>query len=159
MTKPTGEIHRTGLMRELPVKLDLQDMVDVATNKSMLENERDKIELKAKEAAKVAKAEVEALDERIATLRAQLIAGERRTVIECFERWRGNLLEVVRGDTNAVVETRTATLKDTQADLPAMAAAQADAAKTQADAGVSEDDEGDVVPIDGGEKKKRRGAR
>jgi hypothetical protein len=158
MTQQTGEVHRTGIKRELAVKLSFEDMLDVAINKTKLEDQVEKLETEfdlVKDKHKTDLAEVEA---KIAALRAQLRTGERATVVECFERWKGNLLELVRTDTNQVVETRTATLKDTQPDLPSMAAAQADAAKAQAAAGVAEDDEGDVVPIEGSSKKKR-GAR
>lgn len=153
MTQP-GEVHRSGIKRELPVKLSFEDMLDVAINKSKLEDEVEKKETDFGLVKDKHKTELGELEAKIAVLREHLRNGERRTVVECFERWKGNLLELVRTDTGDVVETRTATLKDTQADLPAMAAAQADAAKTQADAGVAEED-GDVVPIEGGKQKRR----
>jgi hypothetical protein len=155
----TEEIHRTDIRRELPVKLTDEEMFEIHLHKCKLEDQLEEAEQDLADVKADWKTKIEVLESQIAEKRGWLRTGEQKRVVKCYERWRGNLLEVVREDTSAVVDTRTSTLKDTQPDLPELAQAQADAAKTQSDAGVSEDDDGNVIPLEGDGKKRKRGSR
>ncbi|HWU85761.1 MAG TPA: hypothetical protein VN253_00695 [Kofleriaceae bacterium] len=161
---PAPDVHRTNIQRELPVKLDDEQLLLVAMNKAMLEDELDQLEQDFGDAKEDWKKRIEDKEAEIALRRKELKDKARRSLVDCYERWRGNVIEVVRSDTGEVVDSRAATLKDTQQTIPGAGDVAADAARTQAGAGVAESPDGDVVPPDDADgatngKGKRGGKR
>jgi hypothetical protein len=156
----TEDIHRTDIKRELPCRLSPDEMLDIAVRKSKLEGELEELEEEFSEEKRSWNKRLEELEGRIGVMRSELRTGEQRRVVTCFERWRGQLIEIVRDDTGEVVDTRASTLRDTQQTIPGTGDAgddeqQADAARTQRAAGVEEDEEGDVVPPESSGSGKR----
>lgn len=159
----TQEIHRTGLQRELPCKLKQHEWLEIAVKKSRLEDELEEVKEQFDQVKEQWKKRITEIEDRIAVHRVELRTGEQKRVVECFERWKGQVIEIVRDDTGEVIDSRTASLRDTQQQIPGTEedeAAQADAAATQRSAGVAEDEDGDVIPIEsngsGRPKKKKK---
>lgn len=155
----TEEIHRTDIKRELPCRLSPDEMLDIAIRKSKLEAQLEEKEEEFAENKREWTKALEEIESRIGVMRSELRTGEQRRVVNCHERWRGQLIEIVRDDTGEVVDTRASTLRDTQQSIPGTGEdgdeQQADAARTQRDAGVAEDEDGDVVPPESNGSGKR----
>lgn len=169
-TTSADEIHRTGIERELACRLTDEQLLEVALHKAELEDKHEALEAELADVKASYKRRTEELEALIAEDRQVLKSRTVTRVVECFERWRGNVLEIVRSDTGEVIDTRTPTLRDTQrvvpgteepaeASKPCDEQLAGDAARTQADAGVAEDDEGDVIPIESADGSKRRRKR
>lgn len=165
------EIHRTGIERELACQLTRDELTDVAIHKAELEDALEQLEAELAEVKASFKRRTDELDALIAADRQVLKSQSKQATVRCYERWRGNMLELVRTDTGEVVDSRAPTLRDTQQTIPGSddeqteqpsedAELAGDAARTQADAGVAEDDE---PPESNGvskrKAKKRKGKR
>lgn len=169
---PIGDVIRAGIKRELPVRLGDRELLEIAIAKASAEAELDEhnanlADMK-REQAKIG----EDIEKRIATMGAELRQRQQRRVVICYERWNAGLVEVVRQDLDprnpeSVVERRAANLAEAQRAIPDPEAARPDddvltaAAKMQRDAGVAENEDGDIVAPDGDGRKRggRRKAR
>lgn len=164
---PTEDIIKRDIMRELPCKLDGEALLDIAIAKSEAEAKLEELQSDFSDAKDEWKARLEEVEKRIAVMGAELRLKEQKRVISCYERFVSGTVEVVRADTKEVVERRAANLFEasrsstrSKSDEEAESAkASADAAKTQRDANVEEDDEGDVVAPEGDGKRNGKGKR
>lgn len=170
---PAEDIVKRGIKRELPCKLTDHEELEIARRKATAEAELEELLEDFKDAKDEWGTRIDEVEKRIAIMGAELRTGEQKRVIECYERFKAGTIEVVRTDNGMVIDRRAASLGDTQRALPKVAdeptpatsddegeAQAADAARTQRDAGVEEDDDGDVVaPAGDGKKNGKRSKR
>lgn len=161
-TSAAEDILKRGIKRELPCKLTDQEELEIARRKAAAEAELEEVQADFDDAKNEWKGRIEEVEKRIALMGAELRTGEQKRVIDCYERFVAGTIETVRSDNGMVIDRRAASLADTQRALPNVVreeqAQQADAAKTQRDANVEEDEEGDVV-APAGDGKKSKGKR
>jgi NifB/MoaA-like Fe-S oxidoreductase len=163
----TEDIVKRGIKRELPCKLTDQEELEIARRKASAEAELEEVQADFDDAKNEWKSRLEEVEKRIALMGAELRTGEQKRVIDCYERFVAGTIETVRTDNGMVIDRRAASLADTQRALPTVGRDEAreeqeqaaDAAKTQRDANVEEDDEGDVVAPAGEPKKNGRAKR
>lgn len=165
-TTPTTPGPKPKKLRlELPVPLTDHEQLEIARGKARLEQE---LEEKRGEFADVKRewSEVfEGFEKRIAQAGAELRTGEQKRVVECHERYvregeHAGKVEVVRNDTNVVVERRVANLLEARRAVPPdedeiADDILADAARLQSETAVEETPDGDVTVPDAPAPKKR----
>lgn len=157
----TDKITRKSVLRELPVELADQELLEVARDKARREAALEELQASFTDVKRDWNARIEADEKVIAQLGAIVRTGQRRQPVDCFERYQTEgehkgKVEVVRKDTDEVVERRVADLLEARNALPPEEGdVAAQAARMQRAAGVEENDEGDVVPPDEAAPKKR----
>lgn len=165
-TARTEDILNDNLMQQLPVKLTDAALVEISRQHSKLLLFIDETEKEAKREKKKWDDRIADLDENLRAMAKVLKAGEEQRPVACYVRLNGSNVETIRKDTNEVVLERPANLSELQRNLPIGAVAesdggkdedaeQRDAAQVQKDANVEEDDDGDIIPIAGDEKKRK----
>jgi hypothetical protein len=162
-----GDVIRDGIKLELPVRLTDAERLAIAEAKAEAESKLDDHRANLADIKREWGKREEEIEKRIAVMGAELRTREQKRVVVCYERWKAGQVEVVRRDldprdTASVVERRAANLAEAQRVMPdaepvAGGDVLAQAAQMQRDAGVAENDEGDVVPIAEGDKKRRGG--
>lgn len=172
------KIIATDIKRELPCKLDEQQLLEVAIDKAKAEAELDEIKDDFRDVKEQWNERIEEVEKRISQMGAELRTRERKRVVLCHERVvaETRMVEVVREDTLEVVDRRPANLFEAGKVLPqtkhldkddqhpddppdvddALAAA---AAETQRAANVEETEDGDVVPPEGDGKRAKKSKR
>lgn len=149
----TDDIIRKNIKRELPVKLDNSEMLDIAIAKANAEGDLDELQVEFRDVKAEWNQRIEEQEKRIAIMSVELRTKEQKRVVVCFERFRAGTIEVVRDDTKDVIERRSASLAEAQKAIPGTDVAAAAAAQKAAN--VEEDDEGDIVAPAGDGKKQR----
>jgi hypothetical protein len=174
---PEHKVIAEGIKRELPVRLTNDELLDVAFSKARLEDERDQLEDQFADVKRQWTERIAGIEKHIDAMGLELRTRERKQVVICHERVVAatRMVEVVREDTNEVVDRRAANLFEVGKVLPpakrdeanataedppdvddALAAA---AEETMKAANVEENDEGDVTVPDTAAPKKKRGRK
>lgn len=165
-----GDVIREGIKRELPVRLTDAERLEIAEAKALAEAQLDEHSAEEADRRREATKRAEEIEKRIAVMGAELRTREQRRVVLCYERWKAGQVEVVRRDLDprdplSVVERRAANLAEAQRAIPDPDKLDGgedvltQAARMQRDAGVHEDEDGDVVVPDAPAKGKRRSKR
>lgn len=155
--EPVGDVLKKGIKRELPVRLTDIERLEIAEAKAKLEAELDEHRAEESDRRREASEREKEIEKRIAVMGAELRTREQRRVVICYERWEAGQVVIVRQDVDpvdaeSVVERRAANLAEAQKVMPGAGQPAkngdvlAEAAKMQRDAGIEEDDAGDVVP-------------
>lgn len=140
MTKKQ-DIHREGIVRELPVKLAASQLLEIAISKANAEAQLEQDESKLEDIKREWGDKLKEQKKQIAAMGSALRTREQRQPIDCYERWRdGATLEVVRTDTGEVIDVRVATLRDKQGELDGTTDTP-EAAADGVETGFPEDDE------------------
>jgi hypothetical protein len=152
-------IIKTKIKLELPCPLSERELLDRARQKSAAELELEQLEQAFADVKKQWATRLEIVEKKIGGLGRVIRDEAEQRVIECYERYvsdgaHAGQVETVRTDTSTVVERRAANLLESRGANVPESPEQADAARTQRDAGVEEDDEGDVVAPAGDGKRK-----
>jgi hypothetical protein len=158
-----NKVVRDNFMLELPVLLSDADLLRISRDKATAELALEQLEAQFADTKRDWGKRIADQEAKIAGLRLIVRDGAERKPVECVEVYitegedRGRVV-TVRKDTSEIVERRAANLLEARG-VEETNDQQRDAAKTQKDAGVEEDDEGDVVPPADDGKKKRRAPR
>lgn len=159
----TANIVKKKIMLELPCPITEREELDISRHKARAELELEELLAEFADVKRDWGKRVEEKEKYINQLGAVIRTGEQKRVIECFERYVGDgehagKVEVVRKDTDEVIERRMANLLEARGANPDPdeTPEQRDAARTQAAAGVEEDEDGDVIPPAGDGKKSRK---
>lgn len=118
-----GDIIRRGLRRDQPVKLTQEELLDKMRAFTLKDAERDELTDELTKETKKRKQQIEELDDEISGLKRCIRTGEEDRSVSCFERMdrRGDgtwEVVLIRADTNAVVERRSAHAAELQRHLP-----------------------------------------
>lgn len=141
----TEDIVKDNITRELACELDDRDVLTIARAKAKAEAELEELQEEIDDERTVQKARLEAVEKRIEIMGAEIRTGEQRRPVPCYERFVSGMIEVVRKDTNEVIDRRAASLVEAQKVMP-MTDAPADDASTLEQAahkqrGFAEDDD------------------
>lgn len=172
MEKKSEELRR--VWRDLPVKLTDVEWIEVAREKSAREVELREFEANQKEEAAASAAKAKEIKRAIDQLGHRVLTQSTVRPVECFERYvfgetrAKDVVEIVRVDTEEVVQRREPTQAETQRRLPGVGASalpadmapddpellgEADAAaadlfEEDADASSSDSDDGEIFVDD-----------
>lgn len=124
-----GDIIRRGLRRDQPVKLTKDELLEKMTAFTVKDAERDELTDELVKETKKRKQQIEELDDEIGLIKRCIRTGEEDRSVVCFERldrrsdgtWE---VVLIRSDTNAVVERRSAHAAELQRHLPSEYAGQ-----------------------------------
>lgn len=159
----TDEIHRE-FERELPVKLQGKELLEVAISKANAEAELEQEEAKFEDVKREWGTKLKNIEKRISTMGTELRTREQRRPVPCFERWRdAGTLEIVRTDTGEVIDVRVATMKDKQPNLPetsespAVGEVQTGFPEDGEEEDAGEEASEDEKPADAAKPKRRKG--
>lgn len=166
------------IKRELPCNLTQEEMLDIAIDKAKAEGELEQVRDEFRDVKDQWNERIEEAEKRIAQMGVEIRTRQRKRVVLCHERVvaETRMVEVVREDTNEVVDRRAANLfeagkvlpqtkhldvhaGDEPADGDVDSALAAAAAETQRAANVEETEDGDVVPPEGDGKRAKKGKR
>lgn len=177
-----GDVVRRGLPRELPCKLEDDELLRIARTRTNKEAERDQLMSDMKDEIDRRKAQIKELEDEIGKMGRELRTGEQERTVKCNEVFRKHedgtgWIYVIRLDTYREVERRPATAHETQRYLPSMDGAagggllqQAAAAQRSAQPETGPDDGQEDVPgddhsedgdvdVDDEDKPKKRGGK
>jgi hypothetical protein len=178
--QPEHKVIAHDIKRELPVKLTNDQLLEVAFSKARLEDERDQLQDQFADVKREWGERIAGVEKHIDAMGVELRTRERRQVVLCHERVVAatRMVEVVREDTDEVVERRAANLFEVGKVLPpakreetdataedppevddALAAAANETLKAAAAANVEETEDGDVTVPDTAAPKKKRGRK
>lgn len=104
--------------RELEVELTEEELQLYGKLLAEKVNEEKAVDDKRKEIASKYTAQLKAIrneQTRLATARSK---GRELRLVECIERWHAGVIQIVRLDTDEVVDTRPATYNDQQTEFP-----------------------------------------
>jgi hypothetical protein len=126
--EPIGDVIRTDLQRELPVKLSDFERLAIADAKAVVESEIEQEHARYAESEREWARRFDALESRRSTLSAELRSREQVRPVLCYERLKGGQVELVRRDLDprdpdSVVERRAASLGEAQRTQPGAPAA------------------------------------
>lgn len=118
-----GDIIRRGLRRDQPVKLTKEELLEKMTTFTVKDAERDELVDELQKETKKRKQQIEDLDDEIGHLKRCIRTGEEDRSVPCYERldrrsdgtWE---VVLIRQDTEAVVERRSAHAAELQRHLP-----------------------------------------
>lgn len=164
------DIIRRGIKRTLPVKLDRDELLEISIAKSKKEQLVAQLEEDLSVEMKKRKDQIKEAEDEIKAMGRELVTGHQDRVVPCNEVFRSGMVFVIRTDDQRVVEKRPANAQEAQRYLPAVEnsappanvldqarAKQANgAAAAQKANGVSETEDGDVVPPDGAAPSKKK---
>lgn len=179
------KIITKNIQRELSCKLTDAQLLEKATKKADLEAELESIEEQFSDVKGDWNKRIADQEKRIHALGTEIRERASRMPVTCHERFDSErkVIEIVREDTNEVVDTRYPNLFEANQHGPkvehvagdevaapgddaseddALEAAQAEAnaaAQNQQDQGIEENEDGDVVPTDEAAPKKKRGKK
>ncbi len=146
-----------------PVQLDDIEIAILAKERAKQEAQLEELQTKASDISKEWKEKIQQQERLIETLGADIGRGKQDRTVMCDEIFRNGKIDTVRQDTGVVISSRAASMQEAQRYLPAMegqgGGMLADARKAQKDAGVEEDEDGDVVSPEGDGKPKTRKAK
>lgn len=150
--KKTGpEFLRRCGPKILPVQINDAQKLESAIRKARLEDEVDENEKTHKQVVKKYNEEREANLEQLKILRAEVKKAERLAPVDIFEQyWRG-MVEVVRADTNEVIDRRSPNPSELQRSLPKSVLGEMEPSELLEEAAqsqrASEDDDGDLDDV------------
>lgn len=163
------------VLLELPVVLTEKDELEIGRTKAKLERDHAGMLERFADVKREWKKDLDGLQQRIATLGDHLLTGSQPRPVEVVEYYvkegeHAGKVEQVRADTGEVVERRMADLFEARSSDPKYKAKKgekplvaeddgvtpdllAEAERAQRDAGVEEDEDGDVVVPETSAKK------
>lgn len=159
---------KKNLKLELPVRLDNEEIAELAHARGRLEAELSEIEQEYSDVKKDWNEKLETKRRSIAQYGIDIRSGKQNRPVLCDEVFRNGTIQTIRQDTGEVVGTRPASMQEAQRHLPSVEGASGtanvleQAAAAQKSSGVEEDEDGDVqVPDAPAPKKsgKKRGKR
>jgi hypothetical protein len=177
---PEHKVIAQGIKRELPCRLTNDELLEIALSKARLEDERDQLQDQFADVKREWGERIAAIEKHINAMGLELRTRERRQVVLCHERVVAatRMVELVREDTNEIVERRAANLFEVGKILPlakrnvtdaiaedppevdeALKAAAEETMRAAAAANVEETDDGDVTVPDTAAPKKKRGRK
>ncbi len=143
----------------LPVPLTDQEIAELAKERAKEEARLEELELEAADSKKEWSEKLTMQERIVETMGADIRRGKQDRVVMCDEVFRGGCILTIRQDNGVVVGNRPASPQEAQRHLPAIEGGSGildDAARAQKEAGVEEDDEGDVIAPAGDGVKKRK---
>jgi hypothetical protein len=113
-----GETIGNEFVRELPVVLTEEEKQSYGKQLAEKVNEQALLEDRKKQANAEWSTKIKKVDIEITRLASARSKGEELRPVKCFERLKGNVVEIVRVDRDEVVESRAAEMRDLQTEFP-----------------------------------------
>lgn len=120
MTTANTNTTRRVFTRELREKLSEADITERGRRLAARRGDRAQLDEKRKSVAKDYGGQLAVIDAELDALQSAIQTGSELRPVACYEQIVGNVVQICRADTDAVVDTRVPTLSEQQVSFPGL---------------------------------------